>query len=361
MDEQAQLWGTVSVLDHKRPNAFVAELGLFDVLVVPVQPPDGGGEWAGEWDGAAQDRLLKLIPDDRLRRVSWDERQRGEWARRAHAELADHDVALIQQKRQEYVAGGGTVTDYHAEPLHDTRQVLQDFVDADRDRALIKGMPQVPVTVIPAYNGPELFVGEEGKPEPLADAIAAEPLQGRLLRAFQWEFFAPADKDKRDRPRKHEDLIRAALDLAALPEVRAHRQAFRAWTSVEAARGTDPVQARAKMKELLDAYAKAVKAAKIPVVVRWGCGIVELAAAGVAVIATPWFGVVGPLLKLGQMAGEKRLSAADKIDPAVRPAALVHGLREAFDAVEPAGLAPREASPLPLKEFWPGSTAALYI
>ena len=108
MDEQAQLWGTVSVLDHKRPNAFVAELGLFDALVVPVPPPDGGGNWAGKWDGAAQDRLLSLIPDDRLRRVPWDEGQRGAWARWARAEDAGKDVAAIQQDRQDYVAGGGT-------------------------------------------------------------------------------------------------------------------------------------------------------------------------------------------------------------------------------------------------------------
>lgn len=360
MDEQAQLWGTVSVQDHQRPDAFVAELGLFDVLVVPVQPPDGGGNWAGEWDGAAQDRLLKLIPDGRLRRVSWDACQRGEWARRARAEEAGEDVAVIQQERQDYVAGGGTVTDYDAEPFHITRHVLQDFVDEDRERALIKGMPQVPVTVIPAYNGPALFVDEEGNPEPLTDATAAEPLQVRLLRAFQWEFFAPADEDERGRRRNHEDLIRAALDLAALPEVHAHRQAFRAWTSVEATRGTDPVQARAEMEALLDAYAKAVKATKIPVVVRWSCGIVELLA-GVAAITMPWFGVVGPILKLGRMGGEKRLNAAGELDPAVRPAALMHGLREAFDAVEPAGLAPQEATPLPLERFWPGSTATLYL
>lgn len=360
MDTQAQLWGTVSVLDHKRPNAFVAELGLFDALVVPVPPPDGGGNWAGKWDGAAQDRLLSLIPDDRLRRVPWDEGQRGAWARWARAEDAGKDVAAIQQDRQDYVAGGGKATDYDAKPFHLTREVLQDFVDAERDRALIKGMPQVPVTVVPAYNGPKVFVAEEGEPEPLANAPAAEPLQERLLRAFQWEFLAPAEEDEHGRRRTHKDLIRAALDLATLPEVQAHRQAFRAWTSVEAARGTDPVEARAKMEALLDSYAKAVKAAKIPVVVRWGCGIIELVA-GVAAVANPWFGLVGPLVKLAHMAGEKPLTAAGQPGPAVRPAALLHGLREAFAAVESTGLAPQGPPPLPLKRFWPGGTGTLYI
>lgn len=360
MNELAQLWGTVSVQDHNRPNAFVAELGLFDTLVVPVQPTDGGGKWAGEWDGVAQERLLSLIPDDRLMRVSWDERQRGEWARRARAEEAGEDVIAIQQEREEYVAQGGTATDYDAEPFHVTRQVLQDFVDAERERALIKGMPQVPVTVIPAYNGPGQFVDEEGSPGPRADAVAAEPAQERLLRAFQWEFFAPADEVGDGRRRKHEDLIKAALDLAALPEVQAHRQAFRTWTSIEATRGTDPVQARAKMEAMLEAYATAVKASGIPVAVRWGCGIVELAASAAAV-KMPWFGVVGPLLKLGGMAGAERLGAAGKPDPAVRPAALIHGLRGAFDAVEPTGLAPQESPLLPLEKFWPGGTAALYL
>src|SRR5271165_2707828 len=74
-DEQAQIWGTMSVGDHMRPRAFIAEIGLFDTLVVPVPPPGGGGKWDMKdgWNGALQAELLGLIPERRLRRVSWEE------------------------------------------------------------------------------------------------------------------------------------------------------------------------------------------------------------------------------------------------------------------------------------------------
>jgi hypothetical protein len=42
-----ELWGTFSVGDHLRANSFVAELLLYDRLVVPVPPQEGGAEWSG--------------------------------------------------------------------------------------------------------------------------------------------------------------------------------------------------------------------------------------------------------------------------------------------------------------------------
>jgi hypothetical protein len=357
-NEDPQLWGTMSVGDHMRPTAFVAEIGLFNTLVVPVPPPEGGGKWdlRDGWDGALQAELLNLIPEERLRRVSWDER-RGEWERRASASMAEADVASIQEERAAYVRSGGTIPEYETREHHLTRQVLQDFLNAERERNLIRGMPQVPVTVIPAYDGPASFIQEQGQPK-TAEPDDAVPLQERLLRAFQWEFLMPGHDEPLTKE-KHKDLIKKAVELADVPEVKAYRKAFIAWTSIEAQRNIDLKSARAKMESLMSEYAHAVSKLKWPVAVRWGMGIVEVLAAGAA-IWMPWFGLVSPILKLGENAGKRNLERAEKLPERVRPAALVHGQREAFEKVLRVELT-TEHLPLSIEQFWPRDRALLYL
>lgn len=46
-----ELWGTFSVADHLRERAFVAEILLYDRLVIPVPPDD---EERGRWEDLGQ-------------------------------------------------------------------------------------------------------------------------------------------------------------------------------------------------------------------------------------------------------------------------------------------------------------------
>ena len=52
-----QVWGTFSVKDHCDPNAFVAEVMLYDRLVIPV-PPDAEERERWEKSGWQPDRLV---------------------------------------------------------------------------------------------------------------------------------------------------------------------------------------------------------------------------------------------------------------------------------------------------------------
>jgi hypothetical protein len=46
--DKSELWGTFSVRDHLRRRAFVAELLIYDRLVIPYPPPGDGVEY-GRW------------------------------------------------------------------------------------------------------------------------------------------------------------------------------------------------------------------------------------------------------------------------------------------------------------------------
>lgn len=344
MNSPAQLWGTVSVKDHLRPNAFVAELVLFETLVVP-RPPKGA-TWPADWGQAYQNEVLSWIPADRLMQVSWDKKQHMEWEKRKVAVKAETDVADVQKlpgfeeaKRKD---------DFDDPKFHGTRHVLQDFVDARRDRALLKGIPVTEVKAIPAYDGPKEFIDDA-------------PEQAGLLRAFGWEFLVPHHETNQGKRRSHKDQIKAALDLCAMPEVQAHRDALRAWTSVEALRGTTTEEARERMETMVEAYAKAVAASKIPVKMKWGVGIAEFAGAIAALAISPAFALVGPGLKIGGMAADPHIEKAAAVPDAVKPAALIHAMRKEFAGAHVAGLAFNDRPKIRIKDHWPHGAPPLYL
>lgn len=344
MTNSSQLWGTMSVRDHLRPHAFVAELVLFDALVVP-RPPQGA-TWPAEWDDAYQDELLSWIPCDRLMEVSWDNAQRMEWEKRKIASDAEMDVADLQQ--QPGFEAAQRKEDFDAPEFHLTRRVLQDFVDAKRNRALIEGVPRADVAVVPAYDGPQAFLDDT-------------PEQERLLRAFGWEFLVPHHETAEGKTRSHQDQIKAALDLCRMPEVQAHRNALRAWTSVEALRGTSTKEARERMETLVEAYAKAVAATKLPVRLKWGAGIVELVGAIAALAIHPAFALFGPAIKLGETAAEPHVAEAAAVPDAVKPAGLIHAMREEFTSALFSGVDFDDPQSIRIEDHWPHGAPTLYL
>lgn len=344
MKNSAQLWGTMSVRDHLRPQAFVAELVLFEALVIP-RPPQGA-IWPEEWDPAHQEEVLSWIPLDRLMEVSWDDAQHMEWEKRKIAADAELDIADLQQ--QPGFEAAQREEKFDAPAFHLTRRVLQDFVDAKRNRALIKGVPRTEVAVIPAYDSPQAFIDET-------------PEQERLLRAFGWEFLIPHHETAEGKTRSHQDQIKAALDLCAMPEVQAHRDALRAWTSVEAMRGTSTKEARERMETLVEAYAKAVAATHIPVRLKWGAGIAEFVGAIAAYSINPAFALIGPAIKLGETAAEPHVEIAAAVPDAVKPAGLIHAMREEFAITHVAGLDFEEAPQIRIEDHWPHGAPTLFL
>lgn len=73
-----EVWGTFAVNDHCVPRAFVADVMLYDRLVIPVPPDDPTKDdkalWA-KWDVKRQAELLAVL-GDRARPVKWDQQRR---------------------------------------------------------------------------------------------------------------------------------------------------------------------------------------------------------------------------------------------------------------------------------------------
>jgi hypothetical protein len=78
LDMARRLWGCYSVADHLEPRAFVADLLLYDRLVVPVPSKDDLARWEERWDPARQQRLLAIL-GTYAERMEWSAPLRDRW------------------------------------------------------------------------------------------------------------------------------------------------------------------------------------------------------------------------------------------------------------------------------------------
>lgn len=189
-----QVWGAFSVKDHCTPNAFVAEVMLYDRLVIPVPPDDGErARWdeAG-WQPARLEQLLDIL-GERANTVSWDAQRQQQWKNRFEAgtEIAqatgDWAFAATRSELTEglprNVTGIQAVTNYTS-----VQELERDF-----------GLHSAGQGEIPLYGGTAVAV-------------------------LGHEFLVPDD------PRwTHADLLRAAVELSSERAFRRKRTSFWRW------------------------------------------------------------------------------------------------------------------------------------
>jgi hypothetical protein len=92
-----RLWGCYSVRDHLEPRAFVADLLLYDRLVVPVPTEDDLARWQKRWDPARQKKLLDIAAPF-VERVPWDEGLRDEYASEYSPAIAASEIDSISRR-----------------------------------------------------------------------------------------------------------------------------------------------------------------------------------------------------------------------------------------------------------------------
>jgi hypothetical protein len=239
-----ELWGTFSVRDHMDRRAFVAEVILYDRLVIPCPPAAEPGEWKRweeqeHWNPKRQAKFLEVLRgNDLVVEVPWDKPRRRLFQKKyTAAQAVDHE------------------TDGFALTAHD----LLPYEELEK----LRSMPVKPKTV--AAYGSRAKLQREVPVRSVDEGELEDPevRKQELAIVLGYKFLVP---DATGIASDKEDLkiLKRAVKVAARPKFRERRAAFNDWLDrAVAARYTD-AEAFVEMKELLDAYNSEVKAAKIP-------------------------------------------------------------------------------------------------
>jgi hypothetical protein len=278
-----RLWGTFSVADHKRRHAFVADVLVYDRLIIPVPAGDDDDRWArNEWDVNRQRRFLDVLrdgDDDRVVEVPWDRAKRDVFKERTTelAAAAAFDVSVIDSVARD---NPDTPAQYIA------RMVLQDYVDAAHDAELLsgvlRGLPRTDVQVVAAYQSWAQLTDERDVEE--IDSTGASGAD--LLGGFVWPFIVPAEQDRSDI-----DLLKRAVEFANRPEVQAYRLAFHQWRNDVVRGGKTPREAAENLGAQISEYGEWSRKLKVQTATRTACAVVALGATVAGSAVLPFIGV----------------------------------------------------------------------
>ncbi len=214
--DKHELWGTFSVMDHRRKGAFLAEIVLYDTLVIPVPPnPDraeseddrafASKQW-GRWEknGWQPERLEQLVEIMRpvIEPIEWDRQHHEQWER----EFADYtntkasDAAdLVARMMAGWVTGQVLLRDLPAKAAGAVAVApfssLSDLTDD--------------LGITESQYLPERLRASKGLPGNVVSAVV-----GR-------EFLVPADPDWDEF-----ELLKEAVDLVGSEDYRGARRAF---------------------------------------------------------------------------------------------------------------------------------------
>jgi hypothetical protein len=297
-----QRWGTFSVVDHQRPRAFVAEVLLYDKLIIPT-PSDTAERVRWREIGRDPDRLdrnLDILGKTAIR-VPWDEPKREAFKTRfASARAVAFDADNLEQARFTNV-----------DPLYMTRMLLaQDFLPE-----MPKGVMAWPIA---AYSSCMDYR------EDIARQTPAERKED-LAMVLTHRFFVPEEPGKSD-----EEMLRKAVQLAERDDFQEKRAKFHEWQEEIIRDGIPDAKAVEEMEEYLQHFYAIAKKAKANVYWRWAFMAIP------ALIATATAGLGVPLVAAGatgliSVAAFAKFDSMPKIEACrYDNAAMIHDVERTF-------------------------------
>jgi hypothetical protein len=208
-----EVWAGFSVRDHCLPRAYVAELLLYDRLIIPAPPPTDPDDPESPWDPDAvgywtranwnPDKLQSVVRRlrnpkyDRVTVVAWDKSLRQRWKRQ-------------MQDTEEVLRNSHTAYDL-------TGDVLMSSLTGQRFRA-VTGYP----------SDAARFTRDAAREGMLAPSLEAAdaipPRQQDLALRLGARFLVP---DASGRPDEY--VLDQALELSSSPEFAAKRREFYTW------------------------------------------------------------------------------------------------------------------------------------
>ena len=291
-----EMWATYSVNDHLRARAFIADVMLFDKLVIPVPPDEAGrAEWRERgWDPDRQAALIDLLgPIGRP--IEWDASLRARWndlheRQEAAAAVADEGAWAFQATRTVLTQGVPShVTALEAVTAYPT-------IDALRDEL-----------------GVRTHDGGWGVP---AGALA---IIGRA-------FLVPDDDARTD-----EELLRMAVELASDSTYVRKRASYYRWQREFLASpciDADALRAAGdEMEDLLADLRRAATHERVKVGTQFAF-VASTVAVGLAAGPLAPLALAGAFLSLGQFVADRWLSRKDAQTPS--PMAAIYDAQKHF-------------------------------
>jgi len=248
-----QLWGTFSVIDHIDTAALVADVLLYDRLIIPCPPPteEAYKEWCRRgWKPRTQARILRHI-EGLYEPVFWDEGRRKRFQELTGRAPAASDMAL------------------HARAELGGYMLTQDMLRGEVETSLVQrkqqdGFGPEDIKVVSAYRSGEAFrrdfIISDPVPVPAqtdgrgADggAEAEEPAkpgekrlpdrEAEIYRLVSRKLMLPADKDP-------EDALKRAVDLAKSEDYQRHRRRFHEYIDLRMAQRASPMADRVALED----------------------------------------------------------------------------------------------------------------
>lgn len=219
---QAETWGTYSVRDHCRQRPFVADVLLYDRLVIPYPPDEVEKErWKFEgWQPERLEECLRMLGDLAVP-IPWNEQRRQQFKNQwdAAAQLDPYYTTSLQMKLEL--------------ELNVPKESIPYGVGSIRPVA--------------AYQSWDDFKNTF-KPTPVEDARA--PDAGSLIAILAHEFLVPDNPESGDI-----ENLEAAAQLARDDEFREKRNIFHKWLD-------EKIRARAIEKDVVTELNKKIRAFK---------------------------------------------------------------------------------------------------
>ncbi len=299
MSTETSLWGTFSVVDHRRRRPFITDVLLYDRLVIPV--PDGPDE-VKRWrelrrDPDLQKRLLGIVGDLAVK-IPWSLQLHDTWAQQYADETAVRDgvTQTVEFEANSIEMARRTAGNFDDPAFMLTRGVLADEIGSRKDRALLAGIPRADeVKAVVAYGSYRRFQADRG-------TLTQEPTAGgQPVLTFGWPILVPSDSDRTDA-----DLLRQAVELAHADEIGEWRAAVQRWQRDAFIAGKSDVEARTEMEELMRQYAAVARKRRIRMRSRWAFAV-SAAAVGAAAVAFPPLGIPAALFGLGALLPSGRI------------------------------------------------------
>lgn len=294
-----QVWGTFSVKDHCDPNAFVAEVMLYDRLVIPSPPVNNEKEekrwFENGWQPERLDKLLNIL-GDRAYVVEWNEEKQQLWKNRydAGADIAQKtgDWAFVATRTELTQNLPRNVTGIQAVSHYTSLNEIEKDLE-------LKATPQGEV---PLYGGTAIAI-------------------------LGHQFLVPNDPKW-----SYEDLLKEAVELSSERAFQRKRASFWRWQRefLDTKGITDKSaieEAVEEMQELLEEEKTLVLNKKIRTTTQYAflIGSVALGMLGGPLTAVA---IGGAFVSIGQFVSEKIFNKPNnELD---KPAALLRDIRKHF-------------------------------